>query len=108
MTIKTAPIPSGASWLALRTAAPTVKTRQNVPIASTAYFTSARGPLTTSAASLRNAASLGAWDVTMGPRIAAGTADVVKADAQRPFPPVGPHAYRPAAISVPTGVRATF
>src|SRR6478736_2309074 len=108
MTIKTAPIPSGASGLALRTAAPTVKTRQNVPIASTAYFTSARGEAATATVSPAIIASFGAWDVTMGPRIAVGSADVVKADAQRPFQPVGPHAYRPAAISVPTGVRATF
>jgi len=75
MTIKIAPIPSGASGLALRTAAPTVKTRQNVPIASTAYFTSARGEAATVSSAIIG--SFGAWDVTMGPRIAVGTADVV-------------------------------
>jgi hypothetical protein len=108
MTIKTAPIPSGASGLPLRTAAPTVNTRQNVPIASTTYFTSVRGEAATAIVSPAIIALFGAWDVTMDPRIAVATADVVKADAQRPFPPVEPHLYQPAAISVPTGVRATF
>ena len=35
----------GASGLPLPTAAPTVNTRNNVPIASTTYLTRARGPL---------------------------------------------------------------
>src|ERR1700686_3270828 len=46
-----APIPSGENGLPLPTAAPPVKTNKKVPLASTAYFTPARGPITTLAAS---------------------------------------------------------
>src|ERR1700738_4125274 len=96
MTIKTAPMASGASGLPLATAAPTVNTRKNVPIASTVYRTPTRGMLTTSSVSLRNSASLAVDDVTMAPRLALAGHEVVNAGGQDPSPPPLLRAYRPA------------
>src|SRR5712675_591423 len=102
MTIKTAPMASGASGLPLATAAPTVNTRKNVPIASTAYRTPTRGVLTTSSVSLRNSASLAVDDVTMAPRFALAGREVVNAGGQDPSPPPLLRAYRPA-VKAPLG-----
>src|ERR1700738_1742131 len=102
MTIKTAPIASGASGLPLATAAPTVNTRKNVPIASTAYRTPTRGRLRMSFVSLRSSAALAADDVTMAPRIAAAMREVVNAGGQDPSPPPLLRPYRPA-VKAPMG-----
>src|ERR1700758_1711881 len=100
MTIRTAPIPSGAKGLALPTAAPTVNTRKNVPIASTAYFTPARGPTGSGACSRMNA-WVGAGDATMALRIAVAMADVVSTEAQHSCLPDVLAAYLPAVINSP-------
>src|ERR1700750_2810432 len=57
-------MPNGASGLDVPTAAPTTRTRKNVPIASTTNFAAARGPAATSA-SYRSDTCLAWRDMTM-------------------------------------------
>src|ERR1700677_136083 len=93
-------MPSGANGLPLPAAAPTVNTRKNVPIASTAYLTPARGAaaalLACSPVNTRRPASCA---VTMTPRLVAQGTHVVSAVTQLRLLTALLPDYLPASIS---------
>src|SRR5271169_2975743 len=92
-------MPSGANGLPLPAAAPTVNTRKNVPIASTAYLTPARGAaaalLACSPVNTRPASCA----VTMTPRLVAQGTHVVSAVTQLRLLTALLPDYLPASIS---------
>jgi len=92
-------MPSGANGLPLAAAAPTLNTRKKVPIASTAYLTTARGAAAALQASSPVNTRLASCAVTMTPRLVAQVTHVVSAVTQLRLPTALLPDYLPASIT---------
>src|SRR3982074_1075673 len=104
MTIRAAPMASGASALALSTLAAMVNRKMNVPMSSTAYFRPAVGAegTTSAAAGEASGAASVCLMMSMTVRVVPPRAPVVRANAHLRTRPAGHLTYPPAATHLHT------